>query len=105
MRRLVVPVCALVALFVGVVNASSHTTVTTTVTVQYRLEAGTATTADFVNGGATQTLTFPSGSISRFVAVNVKPDTLDETNETFTVRLMNPKLPAPFGDPFALKCW
>ena len=63
---------------------------TTTVSVQYRLETGTATTADFVNGGTTQTLTFPSGSISRFVAVNVKPDTLDETNETFTVRLMNP---------------
>jgi hypothetical protein len=65
--------------------------VTTTVTVQYRLEAGTATTADFDNvGGAARTLTFASGAISRFLTVNVKADTLDEKNETFTVRLMEP---------------
>jgi hypothetical protein len=64
---------------------------TTQVTVRYQVVTGTAGTADIDNlGGAVRTLTFPAGVTSRPVAIPVKPDTLNEADETFTVKLSSP---------------
>lgn len=64
---------------------------TTAVSVQYRLVTGTATTADFDNlGGTLRTLSFPAGTTTKFIGVAVRPDTVDENTETFTVQLSTP---------------
>jgi ribosomal protein L35AE/L33A len=59
------------------------------VTVTYATEDGTAIApGDYVAG--TGTVTFPSGQMSRNVTVVVKGDTVDESNETYSVELTNP---------------
>jgi Calx-beta domain len=59
------------------------------VTVAYATEDGTAIApGDYVAG--TGTVTFPSGQMSRNVTVVVKGDTVDESNETYSVELTNP---------------
>ncbi len=59
-----------------------------TVTVVATPTAGTATSADFSN--AAQTVTFQPGETVKTLAVNITGDTIDETDETFTVVLGNP---------------
>jgi hypothetical protein len=61
------------------------------VTVQYKLVPGTASSTDFDDkGGAVQSLTFTAGgATSKTISVGVKPDTIQEPNETFTVKLLS----------------
>jgi hypothetical protein len=60
-----------------------------TVTVDFATANGTATAgSDYVaNGG---TVTFPPGSVSQAITVQVNGDTTPEANETFFVNLTNP---------------
>ena len=59
------------------------------VTVRYATADGTATAgSDYVSTSGT--LTIPAGSTSGTVAVPVVGDTLNEANETFTVKLSSP---------------
>ena len=59
------------------------------VSVQWATADGTATAgSDYIS--ASGQLTFPSGSTTQQIAVGVKPDTLNEADETFTVILSNP---------------
>src|SRR5262249_16734667 len=61
---------------------------TTSVTVHYATANGTAIS----NGDYSSTsgnLTFSAGQTSKTVSVQVKGDTLDEANETFTLNLSN----------------
>jgi hypothetical protein len=62
---------------------------TRTVTVNWATSAGTAT-ADVDYVSANGTVTFPAGTTTQTISVTVRPDTLDENNETFTVTLSNP---------------
>ncbi len=65
---------------------------TATVVVTYRLRAGSATApADFDDkGGLTRTISFaPGATVSKFVAVVTRPDSIDEPNETFSVELLS----------------
>ncbi len=80
-------------------SASTNATFTVTlsapsaqpVTVQYATANGTATAgSDYA--GATGTVTFPAGSTSQTINVPVTGDTVDEDDETFTVRLSSPSL-------------
>ena len=49
--------------------------------------------ADFANGTLpTGTLNFTAGQTSQTVTINIKADKTIETNETFTIRLLNPSL-------------
>ena len=60
-----------------------------TVTLDWATEDGTATEpADYRSGNGT--LTFDPGDTQKTITVRVKGDTLDEDNETFTVRLTKP---------------
>jgi hypothetical protein len=64
---------------------------TTTVSVNYKLVTGSASTADFNNqGGTNQLLTFSPGTTTRWVNVAITPDTLDELLESFTIQLSSP---------------
>ena len=52
-----------------------------------------ADAADFANGILpTGTLNFTAGQTSQTVTINIKADKTIETNETFTIRLLNPSL-------------
>jgi len=68
------------------------------VSVTFATSNGTATApADYTaNSG---TLNFAAGEISKVLPVSVFNDTLDETNETFTVTLSNPTGGATLGGP------
>ncbi|MGH7495273.1 MAG: Calx-beta domain-containing protein [bacterium] len=60
-----------------------------TVTVDYATADSTATAgSDYVSGSGT--LIFPAATTSRTIAVAVNGDVLAGSNETFTVRLINP---------------
>src|SRR5205085_1563089 len=60
-----------------------------TVTVDWDTSAGTAISGtDFVAGSGT--LTFAAGATTQSITVLVNGDTLDETNETFSVDLSAP---------------
>ncbi|HEY0343048.1 MAG TPA: choice-of-anchor P family protein [Solirubrobacteraceae bacterium] len=60
-----------------------------TITVQYATADGTATApADY--GTTSGTVTFAPGETSKAVVVQVRGDTIDEPNETFTVKLSQP---------------
>jgi len=60
------------------------------VTVDYLLTNDTAVSpADYINSGLT-TLTFSAGITQQFINVPIINDTLDESNEQFTVTLQNP---------------
>ena len=66
----------------------NHTSPLTT-TVQYSLTTGTAVAGeDFV--ASSGTLTFPPGSLSENVYINLLPDNQFEGNETFSLQLLNP---------------
>ena len=58
------------------------------VTVSYMTVPGTATTADFT--ATSGTLTFAANDMSKTVPVQTTHDTVDESNETFTLMLSNP---------------
>jgi hypothetical protein len=59
------------------------------ITLAYATVNGTALApADYTAGGGT--LTFAAGSLSQTITVPVAGDTLDETNETFSVELSTP---------------
>jgi ribosomal protein L35AE/L33A/disulfide oxidoreductase YuzD len=58
------------------------------VTVEWETTDGTATAADYEPAGGV--LTFPAGETTRMATVRVKPDLLDENNETFFVNLSTP---------------
>jgi large repetitive protein len=60
-----------------------------TVTVDYATANGTATQPGDYTAVTTTTLTFNPGVTSRTVAVQVKGDTLHESNETLTLNLTN----------------
>ena len=61
---------------------------TQTVTVQFDLQPGTATTpGDYTN--VSGTLTFAPGVTSQIITVPIVGDLLNEADETFTVRLFN----------------
>jgi hypothetical protein len=60
-----------------------------TITVHYATADGTATApADY--GSTSGTVTFAPGETSKDVVVQVRGDTIDEPNETFTVKLSQP---------------
>ena len=69
----------------------------TPVTVGYVVTSGTASCGTATNassdcsdiGGATRSVTFPAGSVSRSVTTTVFPDRAYEGDESFTVRLVN----------------
>ena len=62
---------------------------TSTIQVRFATVAGTAVVgSDF--GATSGTLTFTPGQTSKTVTVQVKGDTQQEANETFTVKLSNP---------------
>ena len=61
---------------------------TETVLVSYATAPGTATSADFA--ATSGTLTFAANEISKRVSVLTTGDTVDESNETFTLVLSNP---------------
>ena len=58
-------------------------------TVRYATRAGTATAADFV--ARRGTLRFKRGARKATVAIRLKPDALDEPDETFTIRFSQPR--------------
>src|SRR5207247_3319659 len=61
-----------------------------TVTVNYATADGTATAPADYTAVPTTTLTFNPGETNKTFNVQIKPDSLDELNETFTVNLSNP---------------
>lgn len=70
------------------------------VTVQVTTVAGTATAADYSFTPAVQTVTFPQGDPTpRMVTINITPDSIDEPNHTFTVKLQSPTGGATLGTP------
>ena len=71
-----------------------------TVTVDYATADGSAVApGDYTAGSGT--VTFNPGQISRQVVVQVQGDTLNETNETFSVALSNPTNAIVAGSGFA----
>jgi hypothetical protein len=67
------------------------------VTVEYAVGTGTATDGlDFTR--AAGTVTFGPGQTSQSIAIALVDDSLDETNETFTLVLRNPTAGAALGD-------
>jgi hypothetical protein len=58
------------------------------VSVHFATRAGTALTSDYV--GASGTVTFAPGQTARNVAVTIRPDTVVERNETFSLLLSAP---------------
>ena len=54
----------------------------------YATEPGTATSADF--GAASGTVTIPAGATTALISIRVKPDTVPEPMEQFTLRLSAP---------------
>ncbi len=70
-------------------TVSLNTPAAQTVTVQYSTSPGTATAAaDYT--AASGTVTFAPGESRKTISVAVKPDSITESNETFTVMLSNP---------------
>jgi hypothetical protein len=68
-----------------------------TVTVEYAVSTGTA--ADGVDfTGAAGTVTFGPGVTSQTISLALVDDSLDETNETFTLILRNPTAGAALGN-------
>jgi endo-1,4-beta-xylanase len=64
---------------------------TATVVVTYRLRASSATApSDFDDkGGVSRTISFvPGATVSKFIAVVIRPDTVDESDETFVIDLL-----------------
>lgn len=61
-----------------------------TVTVEFAVNGGNAAAADATVEGAPGTLTFPPGTVSRTITVDIVQDDLDENNETVVVRVRNP---------------
>src|SRR5213079_2031893 len=61
-----------------------------TVTVNYATADVTATAPADYTAAPTTTLTFNPGETNKTVSVQIKGDTLNEPNETFTVNLSNP---------------
>lgn len=73
----------------AVFSVAVTSTFTSTITVNYATAAGTATAgSDYV--ATSGTLTFPSGTTARTISVSITPDSVTESNETFTVVLSNP---------------
>lgn len=62
----------------------------TPVTVAYQTADGSATTADADYLAASGTLTFPAGTLTQTITVDVQGDLTVEPNETFTVTLSAP---------------
>ena len=66
-------------------TASLSTPSSSTVTVAFATADGTATSADYV--GTSGTLTFPPGTTSQMVSVDIIADTTREPDETFVMNL------------------
>jgi endo-1,4-beta-xylanase len=64
----------------------------TTVTLQYRIVAQSATAGADVDtaNGQVRTLTFRAGAVAKSISVKILPDSVDEPDETFAVVLSNP---------------
>jgi hypothetical protein len=71
----------------------SESSPTTPVTVHYATSPGTAGAADFT--ATSGTVIVPARAVSGVMSVRIKPDTVDEPTERFTVRLSNPSGAAP----------
>jgi lysophospholipase L1-like esterase len=88
----------------------SRPSTTTSITVQYRLVAGSATGSnkatagvDFNNKNSAEgSLTFAIGQVSRPISVSVYGDTAVEADETFRVILSNPTGGARLARPLAI---
>lgn len=66
----------------------SESVPTRAVRVHYATEAGSANANDFTSNSGT--LTIPARAVSGFVLVRIKPETVGEDTEKFTLKLSNP---------------
>ena len=75
-------------------------TPTTTVTVNYESFFGSASGSDYTS--VSGQLSFPVGTITRTITINISNDTTDEPTEFFYIRLLNPTF-AVLGTPNQLQ--
>ena len=71
-------------------------TPTTTVTVNYESFFGSASGSDYTS--VSGQLSFPVGTVTRTITINISNDTTDEPTEFFYIRLLNPAF-AVLGTP------